>query len=164
MHFPYTHQTQLVSMSTQCPFIQEKGMCGSWGSDQYTGCPRKNALSECYRASSGQKPSVVIMIGISECARGSVRPFLSRGRSVAFWKCVFFWDTLYILYTVYYKPARSAKILSQDPLQPLSPSHPSGHTWAHESFGSYTFFMLIFLKSPHLHIFNLNLIFTFKYF
>ena len=29
------------------------------------------------------------MIGISECARGSVRPFLSWGRSVAFWKCVF---------------------------------------------------------------------------
>ena len=54
-----------------------------------TGCPRKNALSERYRASSGQKPSVVIMIGISECARGSVGPFLSRGRSVAFWKCVF---------------------------------------------------------------------------
>ena len=55
----------------------------------HTGCPRKNALSECYRASSGHKPSVVIMIEISECARGSVRPFLSRGRSVAFWKCFF---------------------------------------------------------------------------
>ena len=38
---------------------------------------QKKSNSECYRASSDQKPSVVIMIGISESTPGSVRPFLT---------------------------------------------------------------------------------------
>ena len=71
---------------------------------------------------------------------------------------------LYTIYYIYYKPARSAKVLSQDPLQPLSPSHLSRHTWAHESFGNYIFFVLIFLESPHLHTYYLNIVFTFRYF
>ena len=60
----------------------------------YTGCLRKNALSECYRASSGQKPSVVIMIGISECACGSV---FDPKMLCSILKVRFFWDTLYIV-------------------------------------------------------------------
>ena len=70
----WTATARLVWKVTSCPYLQ--------------GVPEKTHFQNA-RASSGQKPSVVIMIGISECARGSVGPFLSRGRSVAFWKCVF---------------------------------------------------------------------------
>ena len=48
------------------------------------GVPEKTHFQNATERPRVKNPPVVIMIRISECARGSVRPFLSRGRSVAF--------------------------------------------------------------------------------
>ena len=56
---------------------------------EYTGCPRKNALSDYYRAPSGQKRLNGPTCAFWDSYHYDHWGFLTRGRSVAFWKCVF---------------------------------------------------------------------------